>query len=89
MHVWIAKYALSGRIMECEAERLCSPAIGVIKVAGGGTSSADYYYHEGCDWHLTREAAVAKAEDMRKNKIASLHKQIKRLESLRFDKGDG
>ncbi len=36
-------------------------------------------------WHTTREAAVAQAEQMRIKKIASLKKQIARLEKLKFE----
>lgn len=36
------------------------------------------------DWHPTREAALARAEEMRAAKIASLKRQIERLESLEF-----
>jgi hypothetical protein len=37
------------------------------------------------DWHETKEAAIARAEVMRKKKLASLKKQISRLEALSFD----
>ncbi|MFA5187135.1 MAG: hypothetical protein WC551_11685 [Patescibacteria group bacterium] len=37
------------------------------------------------DWHLTPEAAIAKAEAMRVKKIAALQKQIKKLESMAFE----
>ena len=40
---------------------------------------------EGRDWHRTREAAVARAEAMRAEEIASLREQIARLEALSFD----
>ena len=75
---WITRYALSGGIKEVS-----------------GTQSREFpamitaypnrdHYHDG-DWHRTREAAVAKAEKMRVAKIASLKKQIAKLEKLRFE----
>lgn len=36
------------------------------------------------EWHRTREGAVAKAEEMRVARIASLEKQIAKLRKLRF-----
>lgn len=44
-----------------------------------------YYFHgDGREWHRTMDAAIAKAENMRKAKIASLLKQISKLEQLSF-----
>lgn len=36
------------------------------------------------DWHLTREDAIERAEEMRKKKIESLKKQIAKLEKMKF-----
>jgi hypothetical protein len=36
------------------------------------------------EWHFTAEEAVARAEEMREKKIASLKKQIAKLEKLEF-----
>ncbi|MGE0278428.1 MAG: hypothetical protein AB7R40_23780 [Nitrospiraceae bacterium] len=36
------------------------------------------------DWHETAEAALAQADAMRLKKIASLKKQIAKLEAMRF-----
>lgn len=77
MKAWITKYALSGGIEEHEAED-----------RGYGCIYFDRYGYmagEGRNWHRTRESAVAKAEKMRKDKIASLRKQIERLEKLTFE----
>ena len=38
----------------------------------------------GEDWHLTPEAALARADEMRLAKIESLKKSIKKLEGLKF-----
>jgi|SRR6185437_11165942 len=40
--------------------------------------------NEGKDWHRSLEGAQARAGEMRKRKLASIQKQIKRLESLTF-----
>ena len=38
----------------------------------------------GKDWHRTPESALARAEEMRKAKIASLKKSIAKLEAMTF-----
>jgi hypothetical protein len=40
------------------------------------------------DWHTTPEAAIARAEEMRTKKIASLKKQIAKLEAMTFSAED-
>jgi predicted ATP-grasp superfamily ATP-dependent carboligase len=76
MKVWITKYALSEGIEEHD----------VTDCGEGMMLTANRYFHgEGRDWHRTRESAVTKAEKMRKSKIASLRKQIERLEKLAFE----
>lgn len=42
-------------------------------------------YAFGNEWHRTPEAALARAEDMRAKKIASLRKSIAKLESIVFE----
>jgi hypothetical protein len=44
----------------------------------------NYAHGEGRQWHRTQESALARAESMRKAKIASLRKSIARLEALSF-----
>ena len=41
------------------------------------------YYHKP-EWHITLGEALAKANDMRTKKIASLKKQISRLENKKW-----
>lgn len=79
MDVWITKYALTQGIFEQKAE-LCEE--GMIEVKAEHTT---YYHGEGKDWHRTKESAVKRAEEMRQKKIASLKKQIERLEEMRFE----
>lgn len=85
MKVWVTVYALTTGIMER-----------VIDPVGGGVAKdmeapvPTYYHIQGRDWHRTREGAVARAEQMRLKKIASLRKQIAKLEALRFkEESDG
>lgn len=44
-----------------------------------------YYHGDGKEWHKTKESAIAKAEEMRRKKIAILKKQIKALEGIKFE----
>lgn len=90
MKVFITKYALTEGIQEMEAED-CSKEVEnhkdkMIMVKGNASEDkwiCDTYYH-GNDWHTTREAAVAHAEEMRKKKIVSLQKSIKKLQAMKF-----
>lgn len=82
MKVWITKYALTQGIYECEAEVCENINPDMIEVRSNRHSA--YYHNEGVEWHKTKEAALEKAEEMRKKKIESLKKQIVKLEKLDF-----
>lgn len=77
MEMWISKYALTD---------------GVKRMAGNAGSSGVYFYPTGLAWgykvgkdaHTTEEAAKAAAESMRVKKIASLRKQMAKLEGMKF-----
>lgn len=77
MKVWITKYALTTGIYEIEAE---------ITENGSAydmhASLPTFYCKEGKDWHRTKEDAIQRAEAMRQKKIASLKKQIEKLEKV-------
>lgn len=46
----------------------------------------DCYSGKGYSWiHYDKEAAIQKSEEMRQKKIASLKKQIEKLEEMRFE----
>ena len=82
MKVWITKYALTSGIIEINAEITDNGS-----AYDMGTSFPTYYHEEGKEWHRTKESAIAKAEEMRKKKISSLQKQIKKLENINFEQG--
>ena len=81
MKVWITKYALTE---------------GILEVDGTTPFHIDVLHYQrerrykqtmgnrGKDWHLDLSLAKAKAEQMRQVKIASLKKQIAKLEKLEF-----
>lgn len=78
MKVWITKYALTQGIIEADGVRTSQGIY--IKNSGLNT---DYFY--GSDWYFDKESAIKKAEEMRQKKIASLKKQIEKLEEMRFE----
>lgn len=79
MRAFVTKYALSKGILEVEGSRR-DKGRGLIVWTNG---HMQFFY--GNDWHETREAALARAEQMRDNRVKSLRKQIARLESLTWD----
>lgn len=81
MKVWITKYALTDGIIEEEAEPCGKDMIAV----RNERALSSYFHGEGKNWHKTKESAIAKAEEMREKKIASLKKQIDKLEKIKFE----
>lgn len=77
--VWITKYALTQGIFTIKNARDCGDG-----VVGDPTSLA-YYHVEGRDWHRSESAAIARAEKMRRDKIASLTKSIAELKAMVFE----
>ena len=87
MRAWITKYALTIGIKEVEAilcEKVSLDMIEVPPPPEDHYAISTYIHGEGRDWHRTPEAALARAEQMRKAKIASLEKQIKKLQTMKF-----
>lgn len=82
MKVWITKYALTHGISECEAERCSNINNEMIEIIG---SPYEYYHGEGKEWHLTKESAINKAEEVRDKKIKTLQKQLEKLQNMKFE----
>lgn len=76
---FISKYALSTGIQEIEVEDCFRVSPDMVKFA----ENTIQIFHKG-EWFRTREEAVVKADDMRRKKIASLEKQIKKLKGMTF-----
>lgn len=82
MKVWISKYALSDGITQHTAANSCFSPGHVHEVSGfAGWAS----FELGKDAHMQRADAVKAADQMRKKKIASLKKQIAKLEAMKFE----
>lgn len=75
--VFITRHALTAGIQEYEAVDI-TDTMASVKVRG----FTNYYHGE--DWHLDRAAAVARAEEMRTRKVASVEKQLARLKATAF-----
>lgn len=80
MNVWITKYALTKGIFEMDVESQSEDGKSVY-----GKAWNQCYRGQGVEWCKTKAAAIAKAEKMRRKKIASLKKQIEKLESMKFE----
>lgn len=81
MKVWITKYALTKGIIEADGELISSDSVSILN---RGLSLPTHWFYKG-DWHSDKQSAIQKAEEMRQKKIASLKKQIKKLEEMRFE----
>jgi hypothetical protein len=79
MKVWVTKYALTKGIQEVEVDR---------------REDSQYCYSKdqwrvqyvglGKEWHLTRDSAVTRANEMRRAKLSSLRKSFAKFEKLNF-----
>lgn len=81
MKIWISKYALSSGITEHECD---PPKNGSDRVYPGEPFAGYVSFTLGHDAHATREDAAKAADAVRIKKIASMRKQISKLEKLSF-----
>mgnify|MGYP000983773435 CR=1 FL=1 len=80
MEIFITKYALTKGIFRAEG----SVAAGVAVYKQSNKWYDQYAHGEGKDWTRTGLAAIQRAHQMRVAKIASLKKQIAKLEAMDF-----
>lgn len=80
---WVSKYALTAGLQQINAEEVGN---GMIRETGNRWNA--YYHGEGKEWHRQRVDAEKRAEEMRSRKIASLQKQIAKLEKTKFSPSD-
>jgi len=83
---WITKYALTSGIQQVTANDPAGSGFPEMLIVERPTCFPQHYHGDGREWHRTRESAVTRAEVVRKAKIASLQKQIAKLEKLSFEK---
>lgn len=82
MKVYITKYALTDGIQEYDNAEVSTISRTMISIIRPGKLRLCFHKPH---WHETREAAIQRAEEMRLKKIASLNKQIEKLEQLKFE----
>lgn len=80
---WVTKYALSTGI-KIVSGRVCHS---ITSEAFAYSTNGFGAMAHGNDWHRTEAEAIARAEQMRLKKIASLEKQIAKLKKLSFTVG--
>lgn len=81
--IFVTKYALSTGIFSAEAE--CEGGSDMAVIRGDRVKGYfDQYLHKG-DFYHDEESALRKAEEMRQKKIASLNKQLVKIEKLKFE----
>lgn len=79
---WVTKCALTNGIQKVSGTIRHETNSDILSYIGSRYDWREYVH--GKDWHRTPEAALARAEEMRKNKIASLKKSIAKLEAMTF-----
>jgi hypothetical protein len=84
--VWITKYALTQGIHEVGVRECLDvrPDGDMVERDPPSSFGGICYHGKGRDWHETKEGAIACADEMRRKKIASLKKQIAKLEKINF-----
>ncbi len=80
MKVYVTKYALTKGIFEMNVESQSEDGKSVF-----GKAWDQFYHGQGLEWCKDKASAIARAEEMRQKKIASLKKQIKKLEAMQFE----
>jgi hypothetical protein len=82
MKVWSTKYCLTTGIVAHEVTE-SEVSDGLVSYKDRGYTQ--YLHDEGRNWHRTREAASAHATTVLLKKIASVKKQLRRLEAMKFE----
>ncbi len=78
--IWASKYALSQGILELGPVTYKNDMVRFRQ----GNGMMQFYHGLGKEFHFSLEEAQARAEEMRITKIASLRKQIEKLQSMKI-----
>ena len=81
MKVWITKYAMTSGVFTAEAEK--TRIEGMCVVRSKKPSGFDQLFR-GNDWHTDEAEAIERFNQMKQKKIASLQKQLAKVEALEF-----
>lgn len=79
---WVTKYALTTGIQKVSGTVCHETSSTMLRYSDPANGFKEFVH--GNDWHRTPKAALARAEEMRKAKIASLKKSLAKLESMIF-----
>ena len=79
---WVTKYALTDGIQKVSGTVRHETSSDMLSYIGSRYDWRECVHDN--DWHRTPEAALARAEEMRKNKIASLKKSLAKMEATMF-----
>lgn len=82
---YVTKYALTAGILKRPLETSWETSGGTVMAKDRSDPLGAFYHGEGREWHRTWEGAVARAEEMRKAKLASLRKSIAKLERMTWE----
>lgn len=86
--VFITKYALTDKITEHELRKVFEDGSYVEVAWKGAASWNNTQLFFGKDWHYSAADALARAEVMRKAKIAGHERSIAKLRAMTFDLPD-
>lgn len=78
--VWITKYAMTSGVFTAEAERAGNMGCIVRSVKRSRFTG----WFQGNDWHTDEAKAIERFNQMKQKKIASLKKQLAKVEALEF-----
>lgn len=84
MKVWITKHALTSGIEEIDSEDMKSFSIDGTYLSFRRMDGSLPETYSINNWYYDKDSAVARADKMRREKIESLKKQIKKLEDMKF-----
>jgi len=79
--IYVTKYALSNGIQEVDADIDDDKGMALYKAE---ETIYTQYVHLPF-YHLSKESAIAHAEELRAKKLKSLEKSIKKIKSIKFD----
>lgn len=82
MKVWITKYAMSSGVFTAEASKSTGFEGMCFVRAKKRRKFAGYF--DGSDWHTDEAKAIEQFNQMKQSKIASLKKQLAKVEALEF-----
>lgn len=80
MRIWVTRHALTRGIPCVEAH--VDGAMARYQLPGAYVPQ--FAHVEGRDWHKTEEAALARADEMRRERIATLKKSIDKLQKMKI-----